>query len=116
PGESVPVTVLRDGSTKALSVTVKELPGSEQLARTDSNPADDTETLKGVAVGDLDSQSRAQFKIPETVRGVVVLQVEPDSAAGEAGLKAGDVILEINKHAVKSAEEAVRLTEKPKDK
>jgi serine protease Do len=116
PGESVPVKVLRDGSTKALSVTVQELPGSEQLARTDSKHADDNESLKGVAVGDLDTQSRSQFKIPETVRGVVVLQVEPDSAAAEAGLKPGDVIMEINKHSVKSSEEAVRLTENPKDK
>ena len=116
PGESVPVKVLRDGSTKALSVTVKELPGSEQLARNDSKSADETETLKGVAVGDLNSQFRAQFKIPENIRGVVVLQVEPETPASEAGLKPGDVILEINKRPVKSAEEAVRLTESQTDK
>jgi serine protease Do len=116
PGESVPVKLLRDGATKALSVTVKEQPGSEQLARNDSKNADDNENLKGVAVGDLDSSARTQFKVPDSVRGVVVLQVDPDSQAAEAGLKPGDVILEINKHPVKSAEEAVRLTENPKDK
>jgi serine protease Do len=116
PGESVAVKVLRDGSTKALSVTVKELPGSEQMARNDSKDTEDHETLKGVAVGDLDASTRGQFKIPENIRGVVVLQVEPESAAAEAGLKPGDVILEINKHPVKNAEEAVQLTENPKDK
>jgi C-terminal processing protease CtpA/Prc len=42
--------------------------------------------------------------------------VAPDSAAAEAGLKPGDVILEINHHAVKDAEDAVKLTEHAKDK
>ena len=33
PGETVPVKVLRDGDTETFKVTVKELPGSEQLAK-----------------------------------------------------------------------------------
>jgi serine protease Do len=42
--------------------------------------------------------------------------VQEDSAAAEAGLKPGDVIQEINRHPVKTAEEAVRLTEETKEK
>jgi serine protease Do len=37
--------------------------------------------------------------------------VEPDSAAATAGLQPGDVIQEINREPVKSADEAVQLTE-----
>src|SRR6266436_2262709 len=33
PGESVPLKVLRDGATKNIEVTVKELPGTERLAK-----------------------------------------------------------------------------------
>ena len=116
PGEHVRVKVLRDGSTKTLDVTVKELPDSEPLAKSDSHRGDDSEALKGVAVADLDTQSRRQFNIPETVRGAIVKDVEEGSAAAEAGLRPGDVILEINKQPVKGAEDAVRLTENPKDK
>ncbi len=116
PGEHVRVKVLRDGSTKTLDVTVKELPDSEHLAKSDSHRSDDSEALKGVAVADLDAQSRRQFNIPDTVRGAIVKDVEEGSAAAEAGLRPGDVILEINKQPVKGAEDAVRLTENPKDK
>jgi len=116
PGDSVPVKVLRDGSTKKFEVTVKELPGSEQAARTESDRNDDGEALKGVAVADVDAKLRRQFNIPENVRGAVVVDVEAGSAAAEAGLKPGDVILEINKQPVKDSEDAVRLTERPKDK
>jgi serine protease Do len=116
PGESVPVKVLRDGSTKTIQVTVNELPGSEKLAKTDTKNNDEGEALRGVAVGDLDAQARRQFNIPGNVQGAVVTDVDENSVAREAGLKPGDVILEINRQPVKSAEDAVKLTENPKDK
>jgi len=116
PSESVPVKVLRNGSTKTLEVTVRELPGSEQVAKADNSSSADGEALKGVAVGDLDAQTRREMNVPANVHGAVVLDVEEGSAAREAGLKPGDVILEINRQPVKDAEDAVKLTENPKDK
>ncbi len=116
PGESVPVKILRDGETKTLAVTVKELPGTEQLAKNDKGHDGDTGTLNGVAVGELDSNVRQQFELPNTVKGAVVTEVDPDSAAAEAGLKPGDVIQEINRKPVKTAHEAVQMTEKATDK
>jgi serine protease Do len=116
PGETVPVKVLRNGSTKTIEVAVNELPGSEKLAKADTKDNAGGEALKGVAVGDLDAQTRRQFNIPNNVHGAIVTDVDENTVAREAGLKPGDVILEINRHPVKSAEDAVRLTEKPKDK
>jgi serine protease Do len=116
PGTTVPVKILRDGSTKSLEVTVQQLPGSEQLARNSSPDGSDNGTLNGVTVSDLDQQTRKELKLPENVKGVVITEVQADSPAAEAGLKQGDVIQEINRHPVKTAEEAVRLTEDTKDK
>jgi serine protease Do len=118
PGDSVSVKVLRDGSSKSFEVTVKEMPGSQELSKADNRGGskDDNGTLNGVTVGDLDNPTRQQFDIPAQVRGVVITEVAPDSAAAEAGLKPGDVILEINRHPVKNAEEAVQLTEKTENK
>ena len=117
PGQQVAVEVLRDGSAKTLEVTVKELPGTEQLAAKNSgDDSHESDTLQGVGVSDIDSQARQQLSIPEHVTGAVVTEVVADCAAAEAGLKAGDVILEINHHPVKSAADAVRLTEHAKSK
>jgi len=113
PGESVPVKVLRDGKTRTLEVTVKELPGTEVASNAKrANNEDASDALNGVAVDDLNGAAREQFKIPSTVKGVIVMGVEPDSAAYDAGLRQGDVIQEINRKPVTSADEAVRMTEK----
>lgn len=116
PGESVPVKILRDGETKTLDITVKELPGTEQIAKNDSNHPDDNGTLNGVTVADIDGNARQQFDLPGTIKGVVITEVDPNSPSAEAGLKPGDVIQEINRKPVKTAEEAVKMTEKATDK
>jgi serine protease Do len=116
PGTTVPVKILRDGANKTLEVTVKQLPGSEQLAQNNTPESKDNGTLNGVTVSDLDQQTRQELKVPNSVKGVVITEVQSDSPAAEAGLKQGDVIQEINRHPVKTAEEAVRMTENTKDK
>ena len=116
PGTTVPVKILRDGSARNLEVTVQQLPGTEQLAKNNNPENTDSGTLNGVGVTDLDQQTRQQLKLPEDVKGVAITEVKPDSPAAEAGLKQGDIIQEINRHPVKTAEEAVKLTEAPKDK
>ncbi len=101
--------------TVALDVTVKTLPGSESLA-SNNHSHDESGTLNGVGVTDLDQNARRQFNIPETVKGAVITEVKPDSAAASAGLRPGDVIVEINRKSVQNAEDAVAMTEKTDSK
>ncbi|HTL59092.1 MAG TPA: DegQ family serine endoprotease [Candidatus Limnocylindrales bacterium] len=116
PGESVPLKVLRDGSSKTLEVTVKELPGSDHVAKNDNQKEQDNGTLNGVTVADLDNAARQQFDLPNNIKGVVITDVDPNSPAAEAGLRPGDVIQEINRKPVRTAEEAIKMTEKATDK
>jgi len=116
PGSKVPVEILRNGEKKKLDVTVKQLPGTEQLAEATSANGNDTGTLNGVGVSDLNPQYRSEFDIPKNIKGAVVTEVDPSSAAAQAGLKPGDVIEDLDHHPVKNADDAVKLTENVKSK
>jgi serine protease Do len=115
PGERVSLEVMRDGSLKTLEIKVGEWHVAGEVASASEN-ADDSDALHGVAVADLDAQSRQQLNIPDNVKGAIVTQVDANSASAEAGLKVGDVITEINHHTVANANDAVRLTEHSKNK
>jgi serine protease Do len=115
PGTKAPLKVLRDGKEKELNVTLKELPG-DQLAKNDKATAGDHDPLDGVTVADIDSGSRQQFDMPRDLKGAVVTDVDPDSASYAAGLRPGDVVLEIDRKPVGSADEAVKLSENVKNK
>ncbi|HTQ50201.1 MAG TPA: DegQ family serine endoprotease [Candidatus Acidoferrales bacterium] len=116
PGSKVPVEIMRDGSEKTLDVTIQPLPGTEQLAEAGTENGNDTGTLNGVTVSDLNQQAREQYNIPKDVKGALITQVDPASASAQAGLQPGEVIESIDRHPVTDADEAVQLTEHPKSK
>ena len=117
PKSKINVKAIRNGKEKNFSVTLGALPGDQANAGdTDGNAGADgnVEQLDGVEVGDLDAQSRQHFRIADRIKGAMVSQVDPDSKAAEAGLREGDVIVEIDRQPVNSADDAVKLSEKAK--
>ncbi|MEX0915590.1 MAG: Do family serine endopeptidase, partial [Wenzhouxiangellaceae bacterium] len=58
----------------------------------------------GVKVQDLNEELRDALEV-EQLDGAVITAVEPDGAADEAGLKPGDVILKLDRRAVKGSQE-----------
>lgn len=115
PGTKVSLDVLRDGKTKELTLVTGERPkngrpGSRNGSSDEFANANDEGVLNGVAVGDIDAESRRTMNVPARVKGALITNVDPSSAAARAGLRAGDVILEINRQPVASAEEAVDLS------
>ena len=118
PGTKVELKVLRDGKEQSFSVELGELP-NEGLAKADSRPGGlrrsrNADALDGVTVDDLNTRTREQFNIPSGVRGALVTDVDASSAAAAAGLRQGDVILEINRQRITSADEAVKRSDEVK--
>jgi serine protease Do len=99
PGKTVEVTVIRDGKEKTLRVKLGEFPDETMLA----SRGEDSNAIKGVHVRDLTPDLKKRLDIPEKVNGVVVTNVEGDSAASGV-LRQNDVIQEINRKDIKNIE------------
>jgi serine protease Do len=90
--------VIRDGQAQTVTVLVAELKDEEvELATTGT--AEDL----GLTVQTLTNELAENLGLEASVKGVVVTQVDPDGPAAEAGLRRGDVILEVNRKPVKNA-------------
>ncbi|HEY5707502.1 MAG TPA: Do family serine endopeptidase [Terrimicrobiaceae bacterium] len=117
PGTKLDLDILRDGDKEQLTAISGELPASRRDRRlTEASSQDDEGALNGVVVADLDSEARQQLRVPARITGAVITNVASDSAAARAGIRPGDVILEINKQPVTSAEDAVELSAKLESK
>lgn len=121
PGTKTTLSVLRDGKSQEITVVTGERPKNGRMGqgtRSDNDNANgsDVGVLNGVAVSDLDQESRRTMNVPGRIKGALITNVDQDSAAARAGLRPGDVILEINRQPVASAEEAVDLSEKAEGK
>jgi len=95
-GKSATVKVLRDGQPLSLTAQITELSEPQQVASADSN----REKL-GMAVQPLTPALAQQLGVPDRT-GVVVAGVKDGSPAAEAGIQAGDVIVQANRQPVRS--------------
>ena len=105
PGMKVPVKLLRTGKSLRKIVTVGELPS--ELVRPVSERAETThgDVYSGLNVIPLTGDITRQLNLKGNVRGVVVAGVQEGSPAHNAGLKRGDVIIEIDGKMVKELED-----------
>jgi serine protease Do len=111
-GERVTVTVLRDGKEHKLSVKVGKLPTETAMREKTDMPA---KGHWGLQLHDLTPQIGQQLGL-HADQGVVVVGVEPGSPAHEAGIRQGDVIVEVNRQAVNSVDEVRETIDKSKEK
>ena len=99
-GATVPVKVWRDGSEQTVEVKIAEM--KEEVASAakpgdESGPdASDTVDQLGATLAPVNDLTRQQFGLSEDAKGVVIADLEQDSALAEQGVRPGDVIERVN--------------------
>jgi serine protease Do len=99
-GTDAEVVVIRKGAKKTIKVKLGERPGSDELMAGDQN----SELNLGMELETLTSEKARRYGISDA-EGLLVLNVDYNSPAAEAGLRQGDVILEVDREKIPTVEE-----------
>jgi serine protease Do len=108
-GKAVDVIVIRKGEEQTVKVTLGRLEDNDQLASAGESGEDGEMDLPdalssvevlGMTVAELTDEGRQEFAIADSVEGVVITAVDPDSAAADKRIEPGDVIVEIAQESV----------------
>jgi serine protease Do len=118
PGQKAEITVLRGGQKKQFAFQVAERPADEQSPETmpaapDAPPHDKSPKL-GLSLSEMTPQIARELGV-EGQQGVVVMDVVDGGPASQAGIRRGDLITQVNRKPVKSAQDIVGTVGKMKD-
>ena len=113
-GKAVDVVVMRKGKELTRSVTLGRLEDNERQASLSQPPTDvptATRRALGLELSGVNDETRRRFNIKDTVKGVVVTRVDPNSAAADKRIQPGDVIVEVGQEPVSTPADVTRRVE-----
>jgi serine protease Do len=120
PGSTAKLEVIRDGRPREVIVKLAERRAARDAADR-PEPARNSDRLQpdsigpgdlGVTVIEIDARNAHRFDIPQGMTGLLVQRVEAMSAAQDAGIERGHIILEINRDPVDSVAKLRRAVER----
>ncbi|MDD9912192.1 MAG: DegQ family serine endoprotease [Alphaproteobacteria bacterium] len=117
-GQTVTVNLLRNGSNKRVYVKIAELEEEEgdTLTRLPRKKDEKPTELLGLSLQILTKNQAENLDLPEDVDGLVVVSVDYNSPAAEAGLRRGDVLVEANMKPVSSMSDLEAQVDRSKGK
>jgi serine protease Do len=112
-GRDSEVTLWRKGEKKLVHVVLGELPDDEQLAELGQTTPNAQPTPSsaakiedlGLTVRPIDADLKSQYNLAEGARGVVIVEVDPQSVAAQENLRPGDLVVEVGQEEVNSPPE-----------
>jgi serine protease Do len=112
PGTSVSMRIWRDDEPMVVTAAVGEMARAAPSAATLAAPS---AAGPGWRLSSIDDAARRTFGIERNIDGVLVAQIESDGAAAEAGLSAGDVIVQVQQQKVTVRDEIDRLLDSARE-
>lgn len=112
-GKESSLKVLREGKTIDLKVTLGEMEkGERQVLEGDEGKLGSPEL--GLACRDLTPDEKAELGVARDGQGVLVVGVQSGSAAEQAGVQRGDLILSVNNNKISNVADLTTETKKIK--
>ena len=102
PGTIVPLTIVRNKARQTINITVGELDLDRESGQ-QSRRNESASVGFGLTLNDLTPELARRLRAPNDVTGAVVTNVERRSAAASAGVRPGDIIMQVNRTPVQSA-------------
>jgi serine protease Do len=109
PGDEVELDLIRDGESTTVTAELGRFE-SEELAGGGEDQREKTERTLGFSVAPLTPEIARQLGYDRS-KGVVISQVSPFSAAANAGVRKGMLVLAINDSSVSSPRDVARVAE-----
>lgn len=112
-GKAVEVAIIRKGKEFTRNVTLGRLEDQDKQSQANLNqpPADTpsaTRQAMGLSLSGLTDELRRRYSIKDTVKGVVVTRVDPNSPAADKRIQAGDVLVEVGQEPVNSPDDVTK--------
>jgi serine protease Do len=111
-GETIHLDVMRDGKKKSLAIVLEERPDTVVASAPGGGPKE----WAGLTVDDVDSARAQRLPNLRGEEGVLVVGVEPGSAADDAGIQAGDIIKELGNMEIADTGDYAAAVQKYQDK
>ncbi len=106
-GNKVSVDILRGGENKQLTVIIEQLTEKDIAEKRNIKPVDNSKSALGMKLSPLTDQLREQYQVAKDIKGVLVVGVVHGSAAQQAGVREGDILLRVNRNKVKTVPAAI---------
>ena len=105
--KNVTLELYRDGKLTSLSVALGEMPQDKTISGGPSNNSGSASGgLDGLSLSELTPEIRQRLDLGSDVpKGLAITRVAPGSPAARAGLRPGDVLLEVNRKAIGTVRE-----------
>ncbi len=104
-GKAVDVVLVRKGQEMTKQVTLGRLEDGEKQASLQQPPTDTPTATKqaqalGLNLSGMTDELRRRYSLKDDLKGVVITRVDPNSAASDKRIQAGEVIVEVNQEPV----------------